>query len=242
MSEYSVKIVHLYPKLLNLYGDKGNIECLRRRLLWRGINVDIEDVCDEKTIDFECADIIFLGGGTEKEVRKAAEWLEPQKDDFVRFAENGGTIIGICEGFELLGRSLNIGGELIQGLGVLDIYTEPLDDKVRFTGDVILECEGALNKVVGFENHNTKTHIGSLKPLGSVLKGNGNDGISGFEGAIYKNVYGTHLHGPLFPKNPELCDKILLNALKKKYSDFVELSPLDDSLEGLANSYIVSRY
>ncbi len=241
MSNYKIKIVHLYPNLLNLYGDKGNIECMKKRLQWRDIDAEVEKICDEVPIDFDNADIIFLGGGTEKEMKIVAERLLAQKDSFVQFAENGGTIIGVCEGFELLGNSLYIGGEKFEGLGVLDIYTDNTADNSRFTGDVILECDKVSQSVVGFENHSTKTYIGNLAPLGKVIKGRGNDGTSGFEGAIYKNVTGTHLHGPLFPKNPKLCDRILLNCLKHKYQDFQELTPIDDGLEELANQYIATR-
>ncbi len=241
MTDYKINIVHLYPNLLNLYGDKGNIECMKKRLSWRGIEAEVKEVCDNAQIDFNNTDIVFLGGGTEKELKIVAHRLAEQKNEFVEFAENGGTIIGICEGFELLGNSLFVGSEKISGLGILDICTEISTDNSRFTGDVILECDGISGKVVGFENHIGRTNIGRLTPLGRVIKGNGNDGISGFEGAVFKNVIGTHLHGPVFPKNPQLCDRVLYNALKHKYPDFAELLPLDDGLEILANEYIVNR-
>ncbi len=241
MSDYKIKITHIYPNLLNLYGDKGNIACLEKRLKWRGIDAEVEQITDEKTINFENTDIIFLGGGTEKEVKLVLERLFVQKNEFVRFAENGGTIIGVCEGFELLGKSLCIGGEKVEGLGVLDIYTEIADDGLRFTGDVVLECDDIKWPVVGFENHITRTYIGNLSPVGKVIKGKGNDGTSGCEGVVCKNVIGTHLHGPLFPKNPQMCDRILFNTLKHKYEDFKELAPVDDGLEELANEFIVSR-
>ncbi len=241
MTEYSIKIIHLFPNLLNLYGDKGNIECMKKRLAWRGIDVEFAEHHDETPINFDGADVIFLGGGTERELKIVAKRLSLQKDDFVRFAENGGTIVGVCEGYELLGKSTCIGGELCEGLGVLDIYTELLPEDTRFTGDVIIQCDKNIDKVVGFENHFTKTNIGNHTPLGKVIKGMGNDGASGFEGIVYKNVYGTHLHGPLFPKNPKLCDRILFNALKTKYSDFDYLKPLDDTIEEMANNYMVNR-
>ncbi len=241
MNEYKIKILHLYPNLLNLYGDKGNIECLKKRLTWRGIDAEVIEICDENQINFDDADIVFLGGGTEKELKIVAENLMPQKDAFVRFAENGGTIIGICEGFELLGKTLYIGAEQTYGLGVLDISTEASANNSRYTGNVVLQTEGITDKIVGFENHSSVTNIGYVKPLGKVEKGYGNDGNSEFEGAVYKNVLGTHLHGPLLPKNPQLCDKILLNCLKNKYPDFEGLSALDDGLETLANEYMLNR-
>ncbi|MBR5155047.1 MAG: glutamine amidotransferase [Clostridia bacterium] len=241
MADYKITIVHLYPNLLNLYGDKGNIECMKKRLLWRGIDVEVVTVIDDEEIDFDKADIVFLGGGSERELRIVAERLFNKKQQISGFVENNGSLMAVCEGFELLGKYYYIGKEKTEGLGILDIYTEISADGSRFTGDVILECDGISNKVVGFENHGGITNINDYTPLGKVLKGNGNDKVSGVEGVIYKNVMGTHLHGPIFPKNPELCDKFLLNTLKHKYNDFAEFSPLNDEIENLANQYMVNR-
>ncbi len=240
MADYKITIMHLYPNLLNLYGDKGNIECMKKRLLWRGIEAEVVEVAEEDDIDFSNADIIFLGGGTERELKIVAASLHEKKQQLVQFVENNGSLMAVCEGFEILGKSLYIGSEKTDGLGILDIYTENAGE-TRFTGDVILECEGIKSKVVGFENHSGITNIGEHTPLGKVIKGKGNDGESGFEGVVYKNVMATHIHGPIFPKNPELCDRFLTGALKTKYSDFEGLSPLDDGVEELANQYMVNR-
>ncbi len=241
MAEQKITIMHLYPNLLNLYGDKGNIECMKKRLLWRGIEAEVVTITDEDGINLNQADIIFLGGGSEREVKIVNESLFKIKQQLSEFVENNGSLMAVCEGFELLGKTCYIGNEKTEGLGILDIYTETAADGVRFTGDVILECNGISNKVVGFENHNGMTNIGNYAPFGKVVKGNGNDGVSGFEGVVYKNVIGTHLHGPIFPKNPELCDKFLTDVLKNKYKDFKGLSPLDDGVEELANQYMVNR-
>ncbi|MBE7023200.1 MAG: glutamine amidotransferase [Ruminococcaceae bacterium] len=243
MSDFKLNIVHLYPDILNLYGDKGNIETFKKRLLWRGINVDVKEcTCDNTQIDFDETDVFLLGGGTEREQKAVLEKLLEHKKEFCDFAENGGTILAVCGGFPLLGKELKDKDGVFEGLGVLDIFTDLTKSENRLIGNVILECEGLSDKVVGFENHGGRTDIKNHTPLGKVLKGLGNDGKSGFEGVVYKNVTATYLHGPLLPKNPELCDKILLKALQNKYSDFTELLPLNDELEKAANGYITEKY
>ncbi len=242
MGVYSINILHLYPDLLNLYGDKGNIECLRKRLEWRDIEADVR-VCtaNEGELDVENADIIFLGGGADREIEAVAKRLMPKKQEFKDYVENGGVMLALCSGFPLVGQSIETDGKITEGLGILDITTKSDTKKQRLTGNVVLECDGIKNKVIGFENHGSRTDIGCHTPFGKVIKGFGNDGQSGFEGVAYKNLTGTYLHGPLLPKNPELCDRVLLNALKRKYKDFGELSPLEDSPEIIANEYMEKR-
>ncbi len=241
MDDYKITIMHLYPNLLNLYGDKGNIECMKKRLLWRGIEAEVVEIIDDEEIDFTQTDIVFLGGGTERELKIVKERLSRKKHQLSEYVENGGSLMAVCEGFELLGESFYLGREKTEGLGILDINTEALPRGIRFTGDVILECEGILSKIVGFENHAGITNIGDYAPLGKVIKGNGNDDTGEFEGVLYKNVIGTHLHGPILPKNPELCDRLLFNTLKYKYKYFEGLLPLDDELEKSANQYMTNR-
>ena len=240
MSEMKLKIVHMYPDLLNLYGDRGNIECLRRRLLWRGIGAEvISCTCEDEGFSLEDTDIVFLGGGSDREQKIVCSRLLEHREELRDFAENGGTIIAVCGGYQLLGKYYRLEDETIEGLGILDIYTE--QGKTRLIGNIVLETELA-GTVVGFENHGGRTFIGQHKPLGRVLYGNGNDENSGCEGVVYKNVIATYLHGPLLPKNPRLCDYILTNALKRKYPDMSGLTELDDSLENKANEYIVNRF
>ncbi len=240
--EYELNIVHLYPDLLNLYGDKGNIECLRKRLIWRNIGVNVSKcTAKENDIDFENADIIFLGGGAEREQEIVRSYLMEKKADIKSYVENNGTLIALCGGYELLGKYYQTENKKTDGLGVLDIYTNEPKNAKRLIGDVIIENDD-LGKIVGFENHGGRTEIGSHAPLGKIICGFGNNENSGYEGVLYKNVVGSNLHGPLLPKNPRLCDMILLKALKHKYSDFSELSPLDDSLENCAKEYIVSTF
>ncbi len=235
---YELNIVHLYPDLLNLYGDKGNISSLRQRLIWRGIGANIS-LCtaSDDALDFENTDIIFLGGGSDREMEIVCHKLLQKKAELTDYIEKGGTLIAVCGGYPLLG---HCSYSDTVGLGILDISTEAKESS-RLIGNIVIENE-ELGKIAGFENHAGRTDIKNHTPLGKVILGHGNNGESGFEGVIYKNVIGTYLHGPLLPKNPKLCDMILTKALKHKYSDFDALSPLDDSLENAANEYIVRTF
>ena len=238
---YSLNIVHLYSDLLNLYGDKGNIEALKRRLLWRNIDVNIIDVtASDNTIDFENADIIFLGGGSDREMESVSSLLLSHKEALSSYIENGGVLLAICGGYQLMGKYYKTKDNEIKGIEILDITTVS-DEKNRLIGDVILESE-EFGKLTGFENHGGRTEIGNHTPFGKVIVGHGNDGKSGSEGVIYKNLIGTYLHGPLLPKNPKLCDSLLEKALKNKYADFAGLSPLDDTLENKASDYIKTLF
>ncbi|MGN0162378.1 MAG: type 1 glutamine amidotransferase, partial [Candidatus Ornithomonoglobus sp.] len=231
-----IKIMHLYPDLLNLYGDRGNIECLKRRLIWRGIDAEVVSyTCDDTGFDISDVDIVFLGGGSDREQKIVCSRLLEHKKALHDFVENGGSLVAVCGGYQLLGRYYKLEDETIEGLGILDIYTE--QGKGRLIGNIVLEADFIKQKIVGFENHGGRTYIGSHKPLGRVIYGYGNEEKAGAEGVVYKNVVATYLHGPLLPKNPELCDYILTNALKHKYPDFKELAALEDELENTANEY-----
>ena len=241
MADRSIKIMHLYPDLLNLYGDRGNIECLKRRLQWRGIDAEtVAYTCDDTGFELSDVDILFLGGGSDREQKIVCSRLLEHKEMIKEYSENGGTIIAVCGGYQLLGKYYKLEDETIEGLDVLDIYTE--QGSKRLISNIILESDLIKAKIVGFENHGGRTFIGSHKPLGRVVYGHGNDESSRAEGVVYKNVVATYLHGPLLPKNPQLCDYILTNALRHKYADFDGLEPLDDSLENMANEYIVNRF
>lgn len=242
MSDYKINILHLYPDLLNLYGDKGNIECLRKRLEWRNIGVEVVNFTAENAdIDFSNTDIIFIGGGLDREEDIVLKRLLEKKEQLKAFVEDGGSVVAVCGGYQILGKYRERDGQKQECLDILDIYTNEQADSERMFGDAIIEVDGLRQKVVGFENHSGKTNIGNHTPLGKVIKGYGNDGVSGSEGVVYKNTIGTYLYGPLLPKNPELCDWILEGALKRKYPEFKDLEPIDDGLEILANQYIVER-
>jgi len=239
---YEINIVHLYPDLLNLYGDKGNIACLKKRLEWRGVKANVLECTNKNNIlDIKNADIIFVGGGSDREQEIVCGLLLEKKAELTEYVEGGGVLVAVCGGYQLLGKYYKTDSAKIEGLNILDIYTDAGD--TRLISNVVLENDMFSQPIVGFENHAGRTYIGSHTPLGKVKFGNGNTGESGYEGVIYKNVIATYLHGPLLPKNPQLCDYILTCALKRKYSDFEGFSGrLDDGLEDLANRYIAEKY
>ena len=233
-------IGHLYPDLLNLYGDRGNIQCLMKRCLWRGIEAEtISFELDDK-IDFSNLDIVLLGGGSDREQMLVCEKLKEIQKDFKEYVEQGGVVIAICGGYQLLGNYYKTEEGIIEGLSLVDMYTEQGEN--RLIDNIVLQSELFDMPIVGFENHGGRTFIGENKPLGKVLYGSGNDGKSGYEGVVYKNVIGTYLHGPLLPKNPQLADELILRALRRKYGEDVTLSALDDSQEKAANDYIFNRF
>ena len=243
MSKLNLTIGHLFPDLLNLYGDKGNIESLKKRANWRGIDVQVKEYGLSSEIYFDELDIVFIGGGSDREQLIVCKKLKQIETDLHTYVDNSGVLLAICGGYQLLGRYYKLQNETVTGLGILDIYTET--DNPRLIGDVIIKTDiyGQKTKIVGFENHSGRTYINNHKPLGVVKYGNGNNGSDGLEGVIYKNVIGTYLHGPLLPKNPLLTDYLLEIALKKAYPDtFTELPELDDSLELKARDYIINRH
>ncbi len=234
-----LKIAHLYPELLNLYGDRGNIISLKKRAEWRNIEAEVQEYTLNDTIDFDNIDILFIGGGSDREQLLVCERLRELKDEFKKYVENNGVVVAICGGYQLLGNYYKMKDETIKGLEILDIYTE--SGEGRLIDNVVIEADFSDRPVVGFENHGGRTFINNHTPFGRVLHGNGNNGLDSFEGVVYKNVIGTYLHGPLLPKNPHLCDWIIKKALQNKYDDF-ELQDLDDTVEFAANDYIVNRF
>ena len=234
-----LKIAHLYPELLNLYGDRGNIISLKKRAQWRGIDVEIKEYTLNDEIDFINTDILFIGGGSDREQLLVCEKLKKIKDDFKMYVESNGVVVAICGGYQLLGNYYKMKDEIISGLEILDIYTE--SGEGRLISNVVVNADFLDKPIVGFENHGGRTFINNHSPLGKVIYGNGNNGKDNFEGVIYKNVIGTYLHGPLLPKNPHLCDYIIKKALQNKYEN-IDLQDLDDSVELAANDYIVNRF
>lgn len=233
-------IGHLYPDLLNLYGDRGNIQCLKQRCIWRGIEAEVAAFELDAPIDFSGLDIVLLGGGSDREQMLVCEKLKEIQKDFQAYVEDNGVVIAICGGFQLLGNYYKTEKGTIEGLKLVDLYTEQGED--RLIGNIVLKSELFDMPVVGFENHGGRTHINGNKPLGKVLYGAGNDGVSGEEGVIYKNVIGTYLHGPLLPKNPQLADELITRALERKYKKSITLAPLEDQEEKEANAYIYQRF
>ena len=234
-----ITIGHLFPDLLNLYGDRGNIAALTKRMEARKIETEVKTYGIDDEINFADLDIVFIGGGSDREQLLVCKRLLKIKSDITAYVENGGCLAAVCGGYQLLGHYYQLENEKIEGLKILDIYT--VQGSPRLIGNIILESEYAGGTVVGFENHGGRTVINSHKPLGKVLYGYGNDGKSGYEGVVYKNVVATYLHGPLRPKNPKLADKIIKNAVTKKDKSFV-LGDIDSALENTAHNYIVDRF
>ena len=238
MEELSIKIAHLYPKLLNLYGDIGNIITLKKRCEWRNINVEFDEinVCDKLTVH----DLYFIGGGQDKQQEEVALEMFDNREFFIKERDNNAVFLGICGGFQLFGKYYKPHDkEQLNGAGILDAYT--IAGKKRFIGNVTVETDFA-GSLVGFENHSGLTYLqGDTKPLGKVIVGNGNNGKDGFEGARFKNVFGTYLHGSVLPKNPKFADLLISLALEKRYGRKIELQPLDDRLEINTHEVLVGK-
>lgn len=230
-----LKICHLYPDLLNTYGDFGNLLLFKQRAMARGIDVTISNVSigDE----FGDYDFVFIGGGQDFEQSIVAADLLLKKPALAQYIETGGVCLAICGGYQLMGEYYSLpNGDKMEATSILPIYTKAGQN--RLIGNVVVDADG--DTLVGFENHSGRTYIGDLKPLGMVTYGNGNNGEDKTEGCIYKNTYCTYLHGPLFSKNPSLSDKLLLKALINRYGS-AELEPIDYSLEINAKKELLQK-
>lgn len=236
-----LNICHLYPDLLNVYGDIGNILVLKYRAQQRGIKINVSNVSIKDSFPIDKYDITLFGGGQDYEQAIVSkDMVETKKDDLTEYIERGKVLLAICGGYQLLGKYYTTPeGEKLDGLNILDIYTEGGD--TRFIGNTVIKNEDFNETYVGFENHSGRTYIGNLKPLGKVIAGYGNNGEDQQEGCIYKNTFGTYFHGSLLSKNPELADRLLSTALKNKYGEDIKLEPLDDNLEFKAKEFIVNR-
>ena len=234
-------ICHLYPDLLNVYGDVGNVLILKHRASLRGIDVNIVNSSLNDTLDKDNIDIIFFGGGQDYEQSIVSNDLNTiKKDDIKEYIEDGKVFLAICGGYQLLGKYYTApNGEKINGLGILNIYTEGGD--TRFIGNTEIYNESFDETYVGFENHSGRTYINDHTPLGKCIHGYGNNGQDGYEGCIYKNTFGSYFHGSFLSKNPEFADRLLLLALQNKYGTDVRLDLLDDELELKAKSVIKER-
>ena len=236
-----LNICHLYPDLLNVYGDVGNILVLKHRAEERGIKVNVVDVSLNDKFNKDEIDIVFFGGGQDCEQSIVSEDLKNNKEEVLRqYIEEDKVLLAICGGYQLLGKHyISPNGEKLQGLGILDIYTE--GGEKRLIGNTVIYNEDFDETYVGFENHSGRTFINGLKPLGKCIHGYGNNGEDGYEGCIYKNTFCTYFHGSLLSKNPELADRFLKIALEKKYGS-VELKKLDDTFELKAKEHIINRF
>jgi lipid II isoglutaminyl synthase (glutamine-hydrolysing) len=235
----TVRICHLYPRLLSVAGDRGNLFALTQRSAWRGIRCSVTEADVGEVPDFTQADLILLHGGQDREMTVAARDLADKGGPLREAIEGGAVVLAVCAGYQLLGRHYEpADGPPITGLGVLDVVTQA--GPVRFIGHVAADCGpgfGGPHQLTGFENHSGRTYLGSgAEPLGRVLAGGGNNGEDGTEGARYLEVYATYLHGPVLPKNPWLADHLLARALAHRYPGFGPLAPLTDQAEARAHA------
>jgi len=230
-----LKIGHLYPKLLNIYGDGGNIIALRKRAEWRGITVNTDEINSGDTSISE-HDIYFIGGGQDLQQIEVSKELQIHKEFLISERDRGVVFLGICGGYQLLGHYYQPhNGEKLMGISLLDAYT--VAGNKRFIGNVTVKTNFTNpNTLVGFENHSGLTYLqGETKPIGNIIVGYGNNGKDSTEGARYKNVFGTYLHGSFLPKNPHFADYILELALGEK------LEPLDDAIENNAHNSLINK-
>jgi CobQ-like glutamine amidotransferase family enzyme len=235
--EASLLLTHLYPKQMNLYGDRGNIVCLRRRCEARAIELTVRELEAGESLDPTGCDLIFIGGAQDREQRRVAADLLAAKGEALRRAVDAGVVVlAVCGGYQLLGRYYRpAAGEDLPGLGIFDAWTEhPGPAAKRFIGNVVVRWQGST--LVGFENHGGRTFLGpAARPLARVIAGYGNNGRDGTEGAVQANAFGTYLHGSLLPKNPRFADHLIALALARKYGRD-GLTPLDDTLEERAHA------
>lgn len=248
-SEPPVVIAHMLPDLLNLYGDGGNVRILEQRLRWRGIPVEVRRIQHEEAVDFSQVDLVFMGGGPDREQKLASEQLLAMRDELAAYVEGDGPLLAICGGYQILGRQWLWGDELVPGLGLIDMETRrPGTSADRLIDNMVLESPLAAHPVVGYENHAGRTYLGEgVEGFGRVVSscGHGNNDDDRVEGARYKNVVGTYSHGPLLSKNPEVADWLLARALERRTqrtgTPAADLAPLDDSAELAANASMVKR-
>lgn len=239
-------IFHLYPDAMNLYGDLGNITTLVRRMHERAIDVDIVDIKRGDKAEFKYADIVFMGGGQDRGQKAINEDLVKRGKEIKREIEKGLVALTICGGFQLFGKYFKTrDGEILEGISVFDAYTVGSDK--RCIGNIVVDISkqrwpSGPKTLVGFENHSGLTYFeGKTRPLGRVVIGCGNTGEKKYEGAVYKNCYGTYLHGPVLPKNPHFADHLILSALKRRYGNSASLKKIDDYVEVAAHEAAVSR-
>jgi len=235
-----LRVCALYPELMNIYADRGNLLLLRRRCEWRGLGFELSASGLGEPIDAQQADLFYIGGGQDRDQRLCAlDLAQVKRDGLHAAAERGAAVLAVCGGYQLLGHSYQLGEETLPGAGLVDLRTVRAEGP-RLIGNVAIEVEledatgaPARRVLAGFENHGGRTQLGpGAQPLGRVLRGHGNDGASGFEGVRRGNVIGTYLHGPLLPKNVWLADWLIARALGRQQP----LPALDDTLEAAAHA------
>jgi len=237
------RLLSLYPDQMNIYADRGNIIFLQQRCEWRGIEFELTRCGMGEDFDPEAHDMVYVGGGQDRDQRTVArDLVETKRDAAERFVELDRIMLAVCGGYQLLGESYELGSERIQGLGLVDLRTVRVDGP-RLIGPVAIKTDitGEQRTLAGFENHGGRTWLGpGVEALGEVVAGHGNNGEDGFEGVLRGNLVGTYLHGPLLPKNAWLADHLIETALRNAYGEEVGLTPLEDELETAAHAVALS--
>jgi CobQ-like glutamine amidotransferase family enzyme len=237
VAERTLRVCALYPELMNIYADRGNLLLLERRCAWRSIGFEVTAASIGDDIDPTAHDLLYLGGGQDRDQRLCAEDLvEHKRDALHAAADDERLLLAVCGGLQLLGHSYELGDERIPGVGLVDLHTVR-EDGPRLIGNVAIEVElpglDGPRVLAGFENHGGRTYLGEAeRPLGRVLRGHGNTGSSGAEGVRRGTVIGTYLHGPLLPKNAWFADWLIATALRLD----APLEPLDDRFEDAAHA------
>jgi len=240
-----LRIGHLYPDAMNIYGDIGNVRALQQRARWRDIEVDVPPT-QPGPAKLRACDTLFMGGGQDRDQSRIfKDFTRHKRDALTQAVEQGAAILAVCGGYQLLGHAyVDADGHELEGLGLLDLRSSAGND--RWIGNVVIEADANLgltpHTLVGFENHGGRTHLGpALTPLGRVVVGGGNNGQDGGEGVIAGRVIGTYLHGSLLPKNPHFADHLIFLALQRKYGPGATLPPVDDALEWRAHDTLLRR-
>jgi CobQ-like glutamine amidotransferase family enzyme len=234
MSDPGLRLLALYPEQMNIYADRGNILFLQRRTEWRGIDFEYAAAGPGDGFDPAAHDLIYIGGGQDRDqVLVAEDMLRTKRDAITSAVDDGAALLAVCGGYQLLGHRYQLGDQSITGLGIADLETvrEP---GPRLIGNVSIEVDLGQGPTVlaGFENHGGRTYLGSsADALGRVLHGHGNNGRDGYEGVMRANMIGTYLHGPLLPKNAWLADRLIALAIGRRTGSEPELEPLGDELE-----------
>jgi lipid II isoglutaminyl synthase (glutamine-hydrolysing) len=236
-----IRVGHLYPDYLNIYADRGNIAVLATRALARGHELEVRALTIGDFVPAGEIDLFYIGGGQDREQALVTVDLATKGDALREAVAGGAAFLAVCGGYQLLGRSYrDRSGVELPGIALLPLET--VAGERRMIGDVLLDCDWAGETLAGFENHGGRTHLDAgAEPLGRVISGFGNDGVSGFEGCRSGRVYATYLHGPLLPRNPWFADRLLADALAHQSGEEIELAPLADELEAEAHAVAAGR-
>lgn len=252
-----LEIVNMYPDILNLYGDIGNLICIKQRCEWRGIEVCVKDFTIDKEINFQESDMVLIGGGSDNGQNIISNHILDQRNLLEKFIEDEKVVLAICDSYQMFGNSyINPHNEKISCLEIFDIETKSRKD--RLTGNILISnnlkaddifvsvINQNINYIIGFENHGGRTYH-NYDALGNVKVGYGNNGEDKKEGMLYKNFIGSYLHGPILPKNPHIADIMIFKALQNKYGadhlkqSISEFKNIDDTIEFDAHNIMKQR-